>query len=116
MLKLIKFILWVVVILALTIGFDRLMFSVTFTSPGLEQTQKFYVDFRTRLFALMQDNAIKTDSPIESLITDKREKNGSRKTKATRYLYVDGHGELQFADSLEEVPQRFRDKAQPLAE
>ncbi|BCR06994.1 hypothetical protein DESUT3_40630 [Desulfuromonas versatilis] len=31
-----------------------------------------------------------------------------------RYLYVDGQGDLQFADSLEEVPAAFRKDAQPL--
>jgi hypothetical protein len=34
---------------------------------------------------------------------------------AQRYLYVDGSGELQFAESLDEVPSAFRKDAKPMA-
>jgi hypothetical protein len=33
-----------------------------------------------------------------------------------RYLYVDGEGNLQFADRLEDIPARYRKEARSLAE
>jgi len=37
-------------------------------------------------------------------------------TKNSRYLYVDSAGTLQFANSLQQVPNQYRQDAQPLAE
>jgi hypothetical protein len=33
---------------------------------------------------------------------------------ADRYIYVDADGELQFADSLEDIPPALRKDAQPM--
>ena len=34
--------------------------------------------------------------------------------KAPRYIYSDGKGELHFADSLDDVPDKYRRLAQPM--
>ncbi|MBW2688408.1 MAG: hypothetical protein JRC99_00575, partial [Deltaproteobacteria bacterium] len=36
--------------------------------------------------------------------------------KLQRYIYSDSKGELQFADSLDEVPEEYRKLAQPMGE
>lgn len=116
MLKLFKYFLWVVVIIALSVGFDQLMLKVPLHAPGLKQTQQFYVDFRTRLLGLF---GTKTKSPpdvIEAVIKKATTRATPPTKKSGRYLYVDGNGILQFADSLQQVPSQYRQEAQPLAE
>ncbi len=134
MFNLFRYFLWLVVICAMALGFDQLMMSFPQTTPGLVETQKFYVDFRQRLTNLILDHknppatipptaqrsqpklpaktAEQADS-IASVIT----KTAVSKVKesANRYLYVDGQGDLQFADHLEQIPKRYRDSAQALA-
>jgi len=121
MLRLLKYFLWVVVVLALTLGFDQLMIELRLHTPGLKQTQQFYVDFRTRLVELLKGDT----SPPPDIIKAVIEKTVIEKTatapkpaakKTSRYLYVDGAGTLQFADSLQQVPSQYRQDAQPLAE
>jgi len=116
MLKLLKYFLWITVILALTLGFDQLMVKLPLHTPGLKQTQQFYVDFRTRLIELFWGDG---DSPPVSIdaVIEKTATTSKRSTKKTsRYLYVDASGTLQFADSLQQVPSQYRQDAQPLAE
>ncbi len=112
MLKLIKFILWILVILAICVGFDRMMFALTMTAPGLKETQEFYVDFRQRLTGLFAGSA-STGQSVEGLIGDSQ--NSPAKEQLKRYLYVDDFGEIHFTDSLKEVPARYRERAQPMA-
>lgn len=119
MLKLFKYFMWLVVLVALTVGFDQLMVRVPLETPGVKQTQRFYVDFRSRLIHVFSQFDKKEDAvdTIEAVI-EKKIKPVVQKTKkvAQRYLYVDSHGTLQFADSLKEVPEKYRQDAQPLAE
>ena len=117
MLKLLKYFLWIVVLLALALGFDQIMLKSSLSAPGLEQTQRFYVDFRTRLLGLIGDKAnsqqaTSIDAVIEqtAIVPPKIDK------KSNRYLYVDQSGTLQFADNLQQVPSQYRQEAQPLAE
>ena len=114
MLKLIKYFLWLVVILALSLGFDQLMIQLPLHGPGLKQTQEFYVDFRSRLIGLLNGSTAAAD-PIDAVISAKA-RPAKTKPANRRYLYVDAAGNLQFADSLQQVPTRFRDSAQPMAE
>lgn len=116
MLKLLKYFLWLVVILALILGFDQLMLKVPLHSPGLKQTQQFYVDFRTRLFALVKTGTVLTPTSIESVIEKTATTVTPTPKKTNRYLYVDSNGTLQFADSLQQVPKQYRRDAQRLAE
>jgi hypothetical protein len=108
MLKFVRFVLWILVVLALAIGFDRVMYLFDFSTPGLQQTQDFYVDFRNRLVGLVANS---DDSKSIEGVIDKNSQQSSG-----RYLYVDDFGALQFADRLEDVPSRFRGAAQPLAD
>jgi hypothetical protein len=108
MLRFVHFVLWVLVVLALVVGFDRVMHQFEFTTPGLKQTQEFYVDFRKRLIGLVANSG--ESKSIEGVIDDSRERSRGR------YLYVDDSGVLQFVDSQDAVPARFRSSAQPLAD
>jgi hypothetical protein len=113
MLKLIRFILWVLVVLALTVGFDRVMHLFEFTTPGLKQAQDFYIDFRHRLVGLTQGTG--PQNSIEGVIDGNRDPE-AEPIGSSRYLYVDDFGALQFVDRLKDVPARFRGTAQPLAD
>lgn len=116
MLKLFKYFLWVVVILALTIGFDQLMVNVPLKAPGLKETQVFYVDFRSRLIGLFNKEAAPQKDRIGQVIEKSDKAITKPAAKPTRYLYVDENGTLQFADTLQQVPNKYRQDAQPLAE
>jgi hypothetical protein len=116
MLKLFKYFLWVVVILSLSIGFDQLMLKLPLHTPGLKQTQQFYVDFRTRLISLFGPEAKSQPDVIKAIIKKTSSPSTPVPKKAGRYLYVDSNGILQFADSLQQVPSQYRQNAQPMAE
>ena len=116
MLKLLKYFLWLIVILALTVGFDQLMVQLPLDAPGLKQTQQFYVDFRTRLAGLIKRDPLSSVDAIEAVIEKTTTAPAQSTKKSSRYLYVDGTGTLQFADSLQQVPSQYRKEAQPLAE
>lgn len=125
MFRIFRYFLWTIVILAMVLSFDQLMLSLPMKMAGLKETQRFYVDFRQRLFNLFEHSSSEkpparpgapaaSGDSIARVIT----KGATPKTaeKSSRYLYVDNNGNLQFADSLEQVPSRYRDSAQRLAE
>ncbi len=116
MLKLIRYFLWLAVISALAIGFDQLMRKVPLQTPGLRETQTFYIDFRTRLLGLTAKDNATADDRIETMINRSAQRSSLPATPPQRYLYVDDSGDLQFADSLQQVPVKYRSNAQPLAE
>jgi len=119
MLKIVKYGLWLVVLVVLSIGFDQLMVRVQLETPGVKQAQRFYVDFRSRLIHAFS-HSDKRENPVDAIeaVIEKKIKPAIKKTKkvAQRYLYVDRQGILQFADSLKQVPEEYRHAAQPLAE
>ncbi|MFK5927687.1 MAG: hypothetical protein QM483_13745 [Desulfuromusa sp.] len=116
MLKLLKYFLWLVVILALAVGFDQLMVQLPLQTPGLKQTQQFYIDFRARLAGLVKNKPIPQQNVIEAMIEKTATKPEQSTKKNSRYLYVDASGTLQFVDSLQQVPMKYRQDAQRLAE
>jgi len=116
MLKLFKYFLWLVVIATLIIGFDRLLVLVPLKAPGLNETQTFYTDFRSRFFNLFVDNQRKQQDKIKRVIEKSAVLEPQAPEKSSRYLYVDENGALQFADNLQQVPFKYRHNAQPLAE
>ncbi len=116
MLKMVKYFLWVVVLVALALSFDQLMLKLPLHAPGLKQTQQFYVDFRTRLVGLTKSAPAPSPAAIEAVIEKAATAPEQPAKKPTRYLYVDNSGTLQFADSLQQVPSQYRKDAQPLAE
>jgi hypothetical protein len=116
MLKLFKYTLGLVVILILTIGFDQIMTKTPFNTPGLKESQQFYVDFRTRFIGLFISDAHKPRNTIENVIEKSTQHAPVTKSQPKRYLYVDDNGVLQFSDSLKDVPSKYQNDAQPLAD
>ncbi len=100
------------------VAIDQLLLRVPLPLPGVTAAQTFYVDFRSRLLELI---GFKTTMPatkqsIEQVIEANTPAPAVKPPANRRYLYVDDAGALQFADSLSQVPARFRQTAQPLAE
>lgn len=116
MLKLFKYIFGLVVILILAIGFDQIMLQSPFSTPGLKEGQKFYVDFRARMIGLFLSDAHQPKDTIESMIEKSAQSTPVPTSQAKRYLYVDRSGVLQFADDLKSVPLEYRKDAQALAD
>lgn len=115
MLKLLRMLLWLVLVLAVVGGLDQLLVRVPLAAPGLSPVQTFYVDFRSRLLGLVGVKPVAAPTSIEKVIEATSAAPQQHK-KSQRYLYVDETGELQFADSLSQVPLRFRKSAQPLVD
>lgn len=118
MLKMTRWFLWGLFTLILLTAIDQLLLRVDLSLPVYREVRTFYVDFRGRLVGLTSADlvaqTIKTNRQPESpanQITSPTD-TGSQ----PRYLYVDGDGALQFADSLDDVPLQYRRDAQPLSE
>jgi hypothetical protein len=116
MLKLFKYFLWVVVVLMLSVGIDQLLIRVPLHSPGLQQTQQFYVDFRTRLIGLFGTETKPQPDIIEAMIKEASAPLPPSTPHSGRYLYADDNGVLQFADSLQQVPSQYRKNAKLMEE
>ena len=118
MLKLLKLFAWLIVGGILLIAFDQFLVRIPLDVPGVSQAQTFYVDFRSRLLGLVGIDGVakRPEKSIEQLIETTSAASTPKTQPPQRYLFVDETGTLQFADSIELVPARFRDSAQPLAE
>ncbi|RME35456.1 MAG: hypothetical protein D6794_09550 [Deltaproteobacteria bacterium] len=114
--KLRRFLLWSLVFLVLLAACDQVLVRLPAGDGALAVVQQFYVDFRRRLFGLVTGEAPRS---IEQVIEKAAQPSGPAKGAAAssagpRYLYVDGDGNLQFAESLQEIPAAFRSSAQKL--
>ena len=119
MIKILRWLLWVLVSLILLAGIDQALSRVPMKVPILEQFQEFYVDFRSRLLGLAgkKTNPPSEKPSIEQVIeTTEKKASAPGKDGPPRFLYVDDSGALQFADSLEAVPPAYRKDAQPMEE
>lgn len=117
MFKLIRWFLWGLFLLLLIATVDQVLLRVELPVPGYEAVQNFYTDFRSRLFGLVERDPIAAKIPhTEKSSPAKGATPTTVGKKKIRYLYADGEGALQFADSLDEVPLQYRKNAQPLAE
>lgn len=116
MLKMFKYIFWLVVVLVLAVVIDQTMINVPLDAPGLKQGQRFYVDFRSRLIGLFDSEQTPKGDKIMNVIEQKTLADSNKQKKSQRYLYVDGDGALQFVDNYQAVPAKYRDSAQPLAD
>ena len=114
MFKLARILLWLLIFLVAAAGLDQFLLRVQVETPGLHQVQQFYVDFRSRLLDLVGTGH--QGQSIEQVIEATAVPKSDPVEKKHRYLYVDKDGDLQFADSLEQVPSRYRKDAQPLAQ
>ncbi len=112
MFKLFRLFSWLILTLVILACLDQLMLRVPLEAPGVREAQTFYLDFRSRLLRLVGLGA--DERSIEQLI--EASKPAKQPAKPQRYLYADEHGVLQFADSLEQVPLKYRQDAQPLTE
>ena len=120
--KLLKFLLWSVVFLALLLAGDQLLLRVPMRQPALASIRSFYLDFRGRLLHVSGSAPAPTiDQVIDREVRSAPAKPAPAASPAQvagdepRYLYVDGEGGLQFADRLEEIPAKYRKSAKPMA-
>ena len=139
--RLSSFLFWSFLFLVVCLGLDQLLVRVEMPVPVLAEVRAFYVDFRSRLLRLGHRLPAKPVDPGKKAPAPARPKAVPEKPKTAepafpplekksvpakpgpvpsagasnpRYLYVDGQGELRFADRLEEVPAAFRKEAQRL--
>lgn len=118
MLKLLKLFAWTLITCAALVAIDQLLVRVPLQQPGVSAAQTFYVDFRGRLLDLMGWETVPAtaEQSIEQVIETHKTAPVVKPRTAQRYFYVDEAGALQFVDSLSQVPAKFRNTAQPLAE
>ncbi|OQY21711.1 MAG: hypothetical protein B6I37_08275 [Desulfobacteraceae bacterium 4572_35.2] len=114
-----SFIWFVSFLLLLLVGDQFLLRYPGKDLPLLNDFQQFYQDFRQRLIKLEAQRSTPpkdTATTVEEVLAI----HVQEVTKATsaadeiRYLYLDDHGTLNFADRLDEVPPVFRHSAKPL--
>jgi len=116
--KLTGFFVWSLVFLLVLLAADQLMVHVKFNGKGPMAVQTFYLDFRSRLFDLVDG---KPTPSVESLIEEAETPASNPSAppaakKSPHYLYVDRDGELHFAESLKNVPAEYRQEAEPLSD
>ncbi len=131
--RLIKPIFWTFLFLVMLLVIDQFLVQVPSIHPAHQAVSNFYRDFRSRLIDLTFGEKQAAPESVESVIekqqaaekkatanvgaTDKKKAAPAKSTsseKSKRYIYSDGKGELHFADSLEEVPDKYRGQAQPM--
>lgn len=107
--------LWTSLFLVLLAGADQFFVRVPTTAPVLAEVRAFYLDFRGRLFSLVgREPAATLEFVIEKSAAQPPARS-DREEETPSYLYVDSRGELQFADTLEDIPPKYRQEAQPLS-
>jgi hypothetical protein len=133
--RLIKPIFWVFLFLVMILIIDQFLVQVPPVHPAHATVSTFYRDFRNRMIDLVFGERTSEPQSIEAVIETQQNSSHNKahdvgkatkkipssaspvKSKAPqRYIYSDSKGELQFADSLEEVPKEYRGQAQPMAE
>ena len=134
--RLFAFLAWTLCFFVLLLAIDQVFVHVRFPAPGLRAVQSCYLDFRHRLLHLGSSSVVppragvpastappvsrhpaSPPSSIESAIGQGEAPAAPRSQSASespRYVYVDGHGQLQFAASLSDIPAAFRKAAQRL--
>ena len=114
MIRIARFLIWTVVFIAILLALDQFMVRVPVKITGVQSVQRFYVDFRSRMLRLVQKPArplpAKAAPSVESIIENAPPRHAAvpPETSGPKLFYVDSKGELRFADSLDEVPERFR--------
>jgi hypothetical protein len=123
--KLTKFLLWSVVFLALLLACDQLLLRVPMRQPALATIRSFYLDFRGRLLHLGEhrppptidqliDREVQSPPPLPAAKRLAPAAKTAAPASGPRFLYVDGEGNLQFADRLEDIPRKYRKAARPM--
>lgn len=122
--RLIKPIFWTALFLLMLLVIDQFFVQVPPIHPAHQAVSNFYKDFRGRLIDLTFGAKKAEPESVESVIekqqaADKKSATPAKSNspaESQRYIYSDGKGELHFADSLEEVPDKYRGQAQPMGE
>jgi hypothetical protein len=131
--RLIKPIFWSFLFLIMMLIIDQFLVQVPPVHPAHAAVSNFYRDFRGRLIDLAFSEQTAAPKSIEAVIEKQQKKpkpapqkttkaaqeqakpeSQSQAVNSQRYLYSDGKGELHFADSLDEVPDKYRALAQPM--
>lgn len=136
--------LWTLVFLLLLTGIDQLLVRVPVSAPAPLAVATFYRDLRARLLDLAKGGGaapaparpVKPVPPAPAKpgsaagIGEVIERHQAAPATAPpppsarapagdatpRYLYADDQGELHFAETLAEVPERYRRRAKALGE
>ena len=132
MLRLFKLLFWSLAFVLLLIVADQVMLRTPPVHPAHAALREFYRDFRGRLLRVIEVVPSQSPESIEAVIEGERDtaqasspdaETGAAPSSrqqpadhASRYIYVDRQGVLQFADSLEDIPKAERESAQPLGE
>jgi len=110
--KIVRALFWGLIFVLILGGIDQLMVQTPFKGPLIGSVRTFYLDFRTRLLGLTgPPEPVTVEQSIEQATTP-----AATKQSAQRYVYADKDGVLQFADSLDDVPEAYRKEAEPLEE
>lgn len=115
-----KAIIWTLIFVALLLATDQFLLRVEFSQPQMQVARSFYLDFRQRLITLGGGDS--EPGSVEAVIeTDSTETTPGvvmrrNETDGPRYLYLDPDGNIQFADSLDEIPRELRGQAERLSE
>lgn len=129
--RMIKPIFWTFLFLVMMLVIDQVLVQVPPIHPAHAAVSNFYQDFRSRLTDLAFGDKKATPKSIEAVIAKQQKETTPKQTvqtkkqqaeattapktqKAQRYIYSDGKGELHFADSLDDVPDKYRGLAQPM--
>lgn len=114
-----KAIIWSIIFFALLLAADQFMLRVEFSRPQMQVAKSFYLDFRQRLIALGGDEIPESveavidssdDASTPGIVLKRNEGD------APRYLYLDTDGNIQFADSLDDIPRELRGEAERLSD
>lgn len=109
-------ILWSFLFLALLLAMDQVLLRESLPIPGYPAVRQFYLDFRSRLLAGAEKTPVKMAAPRQVPTAPPSSRASATPAERTpRYLYEDARGELQFADSLKEIPPPLRKSARRLA-
>ena len=114
-----KAIIWTIIFVALLLATDQFLLRVEFSQAQMQVARSFYLDFRQRLIAL---GGGADPGSVEAVIETNQETALPgvvvRRNEADepRYLYLDADGNIQFANSLEDIPRTLRDQAERLSE
>jgi hypothetical protein len=132
--RLIKSLFWVFIFLVTMLIIDQFLVQVPPVHPAHATVRNFYRDLRSRIIEMTFGEKKAAPHSIEEVIEGNQKgalaedpknnkqiqqhpKTATDQTKGNnpqRYIYSDSNGELQFADSLEEIPEKFRSQAQPI--
>ena len=110
--RLAGFLLWSCLFAALLLATDQIFLRLPMPLPVLGEVRIFYLDFRQRLLQLPQCSSRPVPAP--KITTHLARKAGAKPAPSPRYVYADDQGNLQFAESLEEVPAHLRRDVRPL--